>query len=237
MTQKPGDEADSIAGMTDEEIVRRVLVGKSDLFELLVHRHSRRLYRAIRVVVRESWEAEDVLQQTLANAYQHLDQFAGKAKFSTWLTRIGMNEAHARSRDRNSFASETEGGKESLGVTSTMPNPEEETLKHELQRILEREILEMLPAYRTVLVLRDVEGLSVAETALSLGVTAAVVKTRLYRARAQLRKRLMERAGLSLKSLFPFPAARCTSVARFVMAQLEIARKPAAPSADGVGSV
>src|SRR6184192_4854364 len=92
--------------MTDSEVVRRVLEGESALFETLMRRHNQRIYRAVRAVLRSDDEAEDVLQQAYLNAYAHLDQFAGNAQFSTWLTRIAVNEALARRRRRGKFLSE-----------------------------------------------------------------------------------------------------------------------------------
>jgi RNA polymerase sigma-70 factor (ECF subfamily) len=86
--------------ISDDEVVRRVLAGETSLFEVLMRRYNQRLYRVARAIVRDDAEAEDVTQQAYVNAYRHLDQFAGRAMFSTWLTRIAVHEALARARRR-----------------------------------------------------------------------------------------------------------------------------------------
>src|SRR5438270_8308646 len=100
-------EKTAIGGeLRDEEIVRRVVAGDNAMFEILMRRHNQRIYRAVRAVLRDNDEVEDVMQQAYVNAYEHLDQFAGNAQFSTWLTRIAVNEALARRRRRGKFLSE-----------------------------------------------------------------------------------------------------------------------------------
>jgi len=213
----------SLADVPDEEIVRRVVAGDSALFEVLMRRHNQRLYRVARAILRNDAEAEDVMQQAYVNAYVHLDQFADRARFSTWLTRIATYEALARLRRRGRFT-EIEGMSESARdgeVLATQgTNPEREAYLGELRTTLEGSVDALPEAYRSVFVLRDVEGLSTAETAESLELSEDVVKTRLVRARAQLRRSIWERAGLASRDLFPFHAPRCNRVVAAVMAQL-----------------
>jgi RNA polymerase sigma-70 factor, ECF subfamily len=213
----------SLAEVDDEEIVRRVVAGDSALFEVLMRRHNQRLYRVARAILRDEAEAEDVMQQAYVNAYVHLDQFADRARFSTWLTRIATYEALARLRRRGRFT-EIEGMSESArdgDVLATQgPNPEREAYLGELRTTLEGSVDALPEAYRSVFVLRDVEGLSTAETAECLELTQDVVKTRLVRARAQLRRSIWERAGLASRDLFPFHAPRCNKVVAAVLAQL-----------------
>src|ERR671916_2413408 len=94
---------DQWSALTDEQVVAHVLAGQTALFEILMRRHNERLYRAARAIVRDEAEAEDVMQQAYVNAYAHLRQFNQQAQFSTWLTRIAVNEALARVRRRDRY--------------------------------------------------------------------------------------------------------------------------------------
>ncbi|HYC90075.1 MAG TPA: RNA polymerase sigma factor [Thermoanaerobaculia bacterium] len=208
-------------GPSDEEIVERVVNGDVALFEILMRRYNQRVYRAVRAVLRDDDQAEDVMQQAYLNAYAHLRQFERRAQFSTWLTRIAVNEALARRGKRGSVADEGETMMEL--VPSTAPDPEQETLATELREVMQREVEALPDAFRAVFVLRDVEGLSTAETALSLGISEDLVKTRLHRARTQLRDNLYRRGGVTLESLYAFGNARCDRVVDAVMARLAAA--------------
>lgn len=217
--------------LSDEEIVDRVLGGEPALFELLMRRHNPRLYRIARSIVRDESEAEDVMQQAYVNAYSHLHQFGGRARFSTWLGRIAVHEALARSRRRRLRPeveiSSAEGTHAALHASQ--PDPEQQAAAGELRRVLERALDALPRASRTLFVLREVEGLSTAETAEHLGVSEDVVKTRLHRARTRLRRELVERAGLVRKDVFPFQARRCTRVVVAVFGRLGLA----APAMEG----
>ncbi|HET8647976.1 MAG TPA: RNA polymerase sigma factor [Vicinamibacteria bacterium] len=209
--------------LTDEEVVRRVRAGESALFEVLMRRHNQRIYRAARAIVRDEAEAEDVMQQAYVNAYTHLDQFAERARFSTWLTRIATYEALARLR-RRSRLTEIEAMTESAEAVPALaergPSPERQAFLGELRSTLEGSVDALPEAYRSVFVLRDVEGLSTAETAECLGLSEDVVKTRLVRARAQLRRKLAEQMGAGARDIFTFPAPRCDRVVAGVLSRL-----------------
>jgi len=216
--------ARALEDLPDEEIVRRVVAGDSALFEVLMRRHNQRLYRVARTILRDDAEAEDVMQQAYVNAYVHLDQFALRARFSTWLTRIATYEALARLRRRGRFReieAMTENGEGEV-LAAQGPNPEREAYLGELRHTLEGSVDALPEAYRSVFVLRDVEGLSTAETAECLDLSSDVVKTRLVRARAQLRRHIWENAGLVARDLFPFHAPRCNRVVDTVLARLGI---------------
>jgi len=213
----------SLSDVPDEEIVRRVVAGESALFEVLMRRHNQRLYRVARSILRDDAEAEDVMQQAYVNAYLHLDQFADRARFATWLTRIATYEALARLRRRGRFQEiETmdESGRDGAALFAQGPNPEREAYLGELRLTLEGSVDALPEAYRSVFVLRDVEGLSTAETAECLELTPDVVKTRLVRARARMRRHLWDQAGLAARDLFPFHAPRCNRVVAAVMERL-----------------
>jgi RNA polymerase sigma-70 factor, ECF subfamily len=211
--------------LKDEEVVQRVLAGETALFEILMRRYNQRLYRISRVILRDDAEAEDVMQDAYVRAYEHLDQFAGKAAFATWLTRIAIHEALARKRRRGRMeeldAFPANGDVMSI-LKSSAPTPEAGAAQAETRQILEEAIDRLPESYRTVVVLREVEEMSVAETAASLGVTDAVVKTRLHRAHAMLRRDLYSRARGGATDLYQFHAVRCDRVVKAVFARIRI---------------
>jgi RNA polymerase sigma-70 factor (ECF subfamily) len=210
--------------LRDEEVVARVLAGETALFEILMRRYNQRLYRVSRAILREDGEAEDVMQDAYVRAYEHLDQFAGKAAFSTWLTRIAIHEALARKRRRGRMeeldALPDHGDAMSI-LKSSAPTPETGTAQAEARQLLQQAIERLPEAYRSVVVLREVEEMSVAETAESLGVTDAVVKTRLHRAHAMLRKELYARAKGRASDLYQFHAVRCDRVVKAVFERIK----------------
>ena len=209
--------------LTDEQIVAQVLQGQTALFEVLMRRHNERIYRAARAIVRDEREAEDVMQQAYVNAYAHLRQIVGRAKFSTWLTRIAVHEAIARARRQGRYQpiddSET-GGAERFMAASSAADPEREAFARELGRLLEAAVDTLPDGCREVFMLRQIEGLDTQETAESLGVSEDVVKTRLSRARAALRRDLFERAGLAAENAFTFQRPRCDRVVAAVFARI-----------------
>jgi RNA polymerase sigma-70 factor (ECF subfamily) len=205
--------------LTDEDIVNQVLSGQTALFEVLMRRHNERVYRAARAIVRDEGEAEDVMQQAYVNAYAHLRQFGGRAKFSTWLVRIAVNEALARARQRGRqepFDEELV-NVETLIMRCPPGDPERQAFAGELRGLLEGAIDSLPDGAREVFVLREVEGLSTAETASVLDVSEDVVKTRLSRARAALRRVLEERIGRVTPDVFRFYRPRCDRVVDRVM--------------------
>jgi RNA polymerase sigma-70 factor (ECF subfamily) len=162
------------------------------------------------------------MQQAYVNAFSHLRQFKGDAQFATWLTRIAINEALARVRRRGRyepFDDDLSNG-ESAMVGSSALDPERQTFTGELRELLESAIDTLPGGAREVFVLREVEGLSTAETAASLGVSEDVVKTRLSRARAALRRALFERTGAAAPDAFRFHRPRCDRVVARVLARI-----------------
>lgn len=207
--------------LSDEEVVERVLAGETALFEVLMRRHNQRVYRAARAIVRDELEAEDVMQEAYVRAYQHLDQFAGLAKFSTWLIRIAVHEALLRKQRRKRFQDldcpQAPTGDAMSSIAATGPDPEHLYATREAGCLLEQAIDTLPENYRTVFMLRDVEELSTEDTAHALELTEENVKTRLHRARALLRRELYARAGAASTSAFQFPAVRCDRVVSRVM--------------------
>ena len=179
----PNDASSVVPDPTDEVLAVRAREGDRTAFELLMRRNNRRVYRTIRAVLRDGAEVEDAMQEAYVSAFTHLDQFHGAARWSTWLCRIAYNEALARVRRGKRFvsidASSEAGMKETDAPKTTSPDPERAVGDRELARVLEGAIDRLPDIYRAVLVLRQIDGLSVAETAEVLDVAEEVVKTRL----------------------------------------------------------
>ncbi len=216
--------AGSAAEIPDEALVERARGGDHLAFELLMRRNNRRVYRAVRTVLRDAAEVEEVMQQAYLLAFSHLDQFEGTARWSTWLCRIAFNEALARLRHRGRFVSIDTGGEApgAEGWRATGPDPERQARTRELGRLVEEAVDELPDIYRSVLIFREIEGLSTAETASILAVDENVVKTRLHRARGLLRDTIEHRIGEQVEDAYAFEARRCDRVAAAVMARLEI---------------
>jgi RNA polymerase sigma-70 factor, ECF subfamily len=202
VAKNPEDET-----LSEKEIVSRVLAGETALFEKLVHPHSQRVYRAARAILRDDSEAADVVQESFLRAYRNLKQFAGRARFSTWLTKIALHEARARSRRIRArgegLPSPARNG--ARDEPATGPDPEKRVMVQEAKTILEAAIDALPDLYRAVFVMRVLEEMSTAETAECLNLTEDAVKTRLLRARALLRKKVGPMRG----EPFRFAGRRC----------------------------
>jgi RNA polymerase sigma-70 factor (ECF subfamily) len=205
--------------LPDEEIVARVVGGETELFELLMRRHNQSLFRILRGVADRAGDAEELLQDAWVKAFQHLATFRGEARFSTWVARIAIHEAGARARRGRRFEALSPVVEEALRA----PRGEEPLHRaetSELRRLLEEAIDGLSPALRAVLVLRDVEGLSTAETAAALDLSAEAVKVRLHRARTALRGALDRSLGGAMGALYSFDGDRCDRVVAGVWEKL-----------------
>jgi RNA polymerase sigma-70 factor (ECF subfamily) len=202
--------------LTDAEVVRRVLAGERELFEVLMRRHDGRVYRAVRAILRDEDEAEDAMQAAWLHAYQHLAGFAGAAAFSTWLVRIAVNEALGRLRRRSRLAPLPDPGEEEP-MEERPQDPEERAAAREAVRLLEHAVDRLPAPYRTVFVLREVEQLSTREAAEALGIGEEALKVRLHRARAMLRRALGDEVARAAPEAFPFLAPRCNRIVARVM--------------------
>jgi len=177
------------------------------------------------------------MQDAYVRAYQHLGQFAGRAKFSTWLTRIAVHEALARAHrgkryDALEGLSAVQG--EAMKFASAAPSPEQEVATAQSHAILEEAILSLPESYRTVLMMRDIEELTTAEAAESLDITEQNVKVRLHRARALLRRELYTRAGVSGADAFAFMGVRCDRVVKNVFARLAMIQVAVDPGSSSI---
>ena len=206
------------ASLSDEEIVARVVSGEAALFEMIMRRYNQRLFRTLRALVPNDSEAEDVLQEAYVHAYHHLAQFEGRAKFSTWLTRIAIHEALARQKRRRRFTSLDDLERQPVMAD---PTPEERATSTELRGVLQRAIDRMPESLRVVFMMREVEGLGTEETAECLGLSASNVKVRLHRARALLRSRLDEEMGTEVRRLHAFAGERCDAIVASVLRRID----------------
>lgn len=211
-------------GWTDLEVVERVKAGETALYEIIMRRYNQRLYRVARAIVRDDSEAEDVMQDAYVRAYQNLGQFRGAAAFSTWLTRIAVNEALGRLRLRNrnpQLEDDDSNGEDSMNLADTSPDPELSASVAELGHLLEQAVLDLPEQYRAVVMLRDIEELNTADTAAVLDLTEDNVKVRLHRGRAMAREWLFERVGANARHAFPFMGIRCDRVVQAVFDRLK----------------
>ena len=217
--------------VSDEEVVRRVRAGETALFEVVMRRYNQRLYRVARAILRDDAEAEDVAQQAYVNAYRHLDQFASRAMFTTWLTKIAVHEALARARRRGRFEEQeaVHDGDTMGALKSPGADPERQAFAGELRALIESAIEALPEHYRAVFVMREVEGMSTAESAECLDITEETAKTRLHRARMLLRETLYERAGIESGAAFSFEAPRCDRGLGAVFKQIETIDQPNLP--------
>jgi len=227
------------AALSDDEIVRRVTGGEPALFEILMRRHNRRVYRAARAVVRDEAEVEDIMQQAYMNAFVHLHQFEERAQFSTWLVRIVLNEAFARRRRRQVLTAgamdPADAGDRGLhALSATQADPEHQAYASELRRILEHAVDALPDSYKVVFVLRDIEGMTTSEAGECLGLGEEAVKTRLHRARGMIRRSVTAEIGGAESHAFPFHAPRCDRIVAAVLRRID--RIPDVPLSRGVVS-
>lgn len=210
--------------LSDEDVVARVRSGEVGLYEMLMRRYNQRLFRVIRSVVTNDGEAEDVLQESWVLAYEHLDQFEGRASFATWVTRIAFHEALARTRKSKRWAPLENPQGEIMPEASRRQiapeTPEAQAMRGQLGKMLQAAVDTLPEAYRSVFVLREVEQLSTSETAECLELSEEAVKTRLHRARALLRRELEDRLGPAIVETYSFLGTRCDRVVRSVLERI-----------------
>ena len=216
-----GSERDRNLSLSDEAIVKLVLQGDRDLYEILIRRHNQRLYRIARSILRDESEAEDVMQDCYLEAFAHLGQFEGRAAFRTWLSRIAVHSALARLRRSGRFVEWDENVEEDVRArVPTSHTPEDELSQRELGAIL-TEAIDAIPApHRLVFVLRQIEGMSTEEVAQSVGISSDNVKARFHRAKVALRKDIDRRMGRHAPDLYAFHRSRCDRIVANVFTRL-----------------
>lgn len=205
----------------DAELALRIAARDHHAFAVVMRRHNRMLYRIARSVLRDDFEAEEALQEAYLAAYRGIGTFRGGARLSTWLARIVLNEAYARLRRRKPQAVVVPlPAPEDSMIDEDAPAPEASAMRAELRALLERKIDELPEQFRTVFMLRDVEELSVEETAACLAIAAATVRSRAFRARALLRESLARDIDTATVSAFGFDGQRCDRIVAAVLAKL-----------------
>ena len=211
----------------DDSLVRDVRRGSPTAFGAMMRRYNRRLYRTARAILKDDSLAEDALQEAYLAAFRHMDEFRGDAALSTWLTRIVVNQAlQALRRTRRDRVvvpfEESDAQHEALNVAdSPDTGPENMLLRAQTRRLIERNIDALPEGYRTVFVLREVEDLTVEETAAALDIPAATVRTRLFRAKARLRESLAQAMDAATQDAFGFDGERCDRIVRTVLERIE----------------
>jgi len=219
---------------SDGELLERARQGDAPAFRMLIRLHDKHLYRIARSVLSDDQEAEDAVQETFIRMFTGLRDFRGTASLRTWLTRIVLNEAIRRRRRRRPGVDLTalQAVQErsprplySSALTARDRDPERAAAQNQIRKMLEKAIDELPVAFRVVLIMRDVEEVSTAETAKLLGLREETVKTRLHRARRLLRERLGEQLAAVLKDVFPFERPRCDALVQRLVDQLGLSRK------------
>ena len=212
------DAAAADAVIPDAAIVARVLTGDSALFELLMRRYNRLLFRLARGIVRDDDEARDVVQAAYVRAYYHLDQFRGPDGFKAWLARIAVNEALGRVRRAPEIVAAEQ---HVLALPDLVEiEPENAASSHDMLRILQSAIDRLPEEFRQVFMLRGVEQLSIAETAELLDIKQATVKTRFHRARHMLQELLQRKLDDVVRDTFPLGGQRCDAIVAVVLARI-----------------
>lgn len=211
--------------MPDSLVIKRVLSGEKELFEILMRRYNQTLYRVIRSYLKDDADAEDAMQEAYLKAYDKLQQFKGNSAFSTWLIRIGINEALLRIRSlkkTKSLYDTEEDGIQTEKVLqipdSTQMNPEKKIINKELTTLIEQSIDQLPPKYRTIYMLKEVEGMDNEQIAQCLDITPGNVKVRLHRAKELLKNAIYERSTDT--EIFEFGTSRCDRIVNTVMKRI-----------------
>ena len=225
----PQNLAVDYAALDDNALAARVQGGDREAFRHIMKRCNQRLFRAARAVVGSDNEAEDVVQEAYVDAYAKIGGFRGESALLTWLTRIVLNEAYGRLRQRHANvdveqidAAQLEPGNViAFPTTPTNSDPAAALARDQMRRLLEQAIDALPEPFRVVYILREIEECSVEDTATALGLRPETVKTRLFRARRQLRDALHDTLANSLGDAFPFLGPRCDRITDSVMQRIQ----------------
>ena len=230
MQGRDAARAKDLDALDDAGLVRLARQNDGNAFRAIMQRNNRRLYRVARSVVHDDGEAEDVVQEAYVKAFSSLDQFRGEASLATWLTRIALNEALGRRRKRRPMVELAVLDAESPGSSQIIPfplmsadiDPERAAAQRQIRQLIEGAIDALPENFRMVFVMREIEAMSVEETAAILTLQPATVKTRLHRARRLLRQALDEHLASTLTDAFPFEGRRCKQTADIVLQRLRL---------------
>ncbi|MFB6456827.1 sigma-70 family RNA polymerase sigma factor [Chitinophaga sp. Hz27] len=200
---------------TDAAIIERVQAGEKQLFEILIRKYNQRLYRIGMSILAHPADTQDAMQTSYINAYQNLSRFENRSEFATWLSRIMFNQC----QEQQCKSGHIQSGIDFNHNYTTMKTPEKDLANKDLGFILEREITALPEQYRLVFVLREIEDMTVRETAEMLAIEEINVKVRLNRAKALLRQRLQ---GYMKNHVYSIHLSRCNRIVSYVMQQLGI---------------
>jgi RNA polymerase sigma-70 factor (ECF subfamily) len=224
--QKMPSKTAASAHESDSALVQRIAADDHAAFERLMRRHNSRLFRIARAILKDDAEAEDAVQDGYLDAYRHIADYRGEAQVTTWLTRIVINQALMRlrrhKRERAVVQFPHRGAADALEprevVDRKAESPATAMLRSEIRTVVESRIDELPAAFRAVFVMRDVEEMTMQETADCLGIPAATVRTRLFRARALLRESLARDIDTATLEVFGFAGERCDRIIARVIA-------------------
>ena len=208
-------------GISDSEIIVRVLNGEKDLYAIIVRRYNERLYRVGRLIIHDEMEIEDAMQTAYMSAYENLGKFGFKAAFSTWLTRILINDCILRLKKRRHyvfFNKQVITNEYYRKQIMDVQTPAAQMLRSELKLKIEEAILQLPEKYRMVFVMREIEKMSVSETQFCLNISQVNVKVRLNRAKVLLRNTLS--TYFNKEDIFHFHLSRCDKMTERVMDQI-----------------
>ena len=216
------------AALDDKALARLCGTRDREALRHLISTNNQRLFRTAWSILKDRNEAEEAVQATYLNAFAAIDNFEGRSSLSTWLTRIAVNEALGRMRAqrRRRIQLESDGValietyRERLAQASAVPAPDASVAREQLRLLIERAVADLPDIFRSVFVLREVEGLSIEETAEALAIPTATVKTRLLRARRKLQQALAPEVKGALTGSFPFAGADCAALTERVLAQI-----------------
>lgn len=202
----------------DAEVIKRIIGGEKELFEILIRRNNQKLFRIVRMYFKNEAEVEDVMQNSYLKAYTKLYQFKLEASFSTWLIRIGINEALQRIKENKKQFKESLEQKVIDIQDVKEANPQDEMIEREMKYLLEKAIDKLELIYKNVYVLKEVEGMTSKEVAEALDISVANVKIRLHRAKGMLKENLYQLSND--KSIFEFGFSKCDRLTERVMNSL-----------------
>ncbi len=209
----------------ESEVIKRILSGEKELYEILVKRNNQKLYRIIRSYIKDDTEIEDIMQDSYVKAFTKLYQFKLDSTFSTWLIRIGINESLARLSKKRKLYHLNEQSENLRSNTileipdSQQLNPQDKMIRNEAKQILENAIDNLDIKYKTVYIMKEVEEMSLKEISIALDLTVANVKVRLHRSKEMLKNILYEVAND--KNIFEFGFSRCDRITANVMKRIK----------------
>ena len=220
--------ATALRPITDIEMAQRCRARDREAIRAIVTANNQRLFRTAWSILKDRGEAEEAVQSAYVSAFASLDTFEGRSSLSTWLTRIVVNEALGRLRAQKRRRNQLEGAgvavledyREAFMRGSEARPPDVALAREQMRRLLEQAVAMLPETFRTVFVLREIEGLSGEETAEALDLPVATVKTRLHRARRKLQQILAPQIGNALSETFPFAGADCAALTERVLAKL-----------------